>query len=68
MKKNESSAAAVDAFEGVAADLAGAGVARGQTFVGRGVALARGSRSGVHHGLAAASTQGPKTMPVTDFG
>ncbi|MGO4804339.1 hypothetical protein AB4089_04340 [Arthrobacter sp. 2MCAF15] len=35
MKKNESSAAAVDAFEGVAADLAGAGVALGQTFGAR---------------------------------
>ncbi|MFF2243147.1 hypothetical protein ACFVTM_03050 [Arthrobacter sp. NPDC058130] len=48
MKKNESSAAAVDAFGGMA--------------------HARGSRPGVHHGLATVSTQGPKTMPVTDFG
>ncbi|MDF9753009.1 hypothetical protein [Arthrobacter sp. ES3-54] len=35
MKKKESSAAAVDAFEGVAADLSGAGVALGQTFGSR---------------------------------
>jgi len=35
MNRKESSAAAVDAFEGVAADLAGAGVALGQTFGSR---------------------------------
>ena len=35
---------------------------------GGGVALTRGSRPGVHHGLAATSKQGPKAMPVTDFG
>ena len=41
MKKNESSAAAVDAFEGVAADLAGAGVALGQTFGARALMVNR---------------------------
>jgi hypothetical protein len=41
MKKKESSAAAVDAFEGVAADLGGAGVALGQTFGSRALMVNR---------------------------
>ena len=43
MKKKESSAAAaaVDAFEGVVADLAGAGVALGQTFGSRALVVNR---------------------------
>jgi hypothetical protein len=41
MKKKESSAAAVDAFEGVAADLSGAGVALGQTFGSRALMVNR---------------------------
>ena len=41
MKKNESSAVAVDAFEGVAADLAGAGVGLGQTFGARALMVNR---------------------------
>jgi hypothetical protein len=41
MKKKESSVAAVDAFERVAADLAGAGVALGQTFGARALMVNR---------------------------
>jgi hypothetical protein len=52
MKKKEPSAAAIDAFEGV----------------GTGMAGARRSRPSVHRGLAAASTQGPKSMPESVFG
>lgn len=41
MKNQESSAAAIEAFEGVAADLAGAGVALGQTFGARALMINR---------------------------
>ncbi|MET4093511.1 hypothetical protein [Arthrobacter sp. UYCu712] len=41
MKKKESSAAAVVSFEGVAADLAGAGVVLGQTFGARALVVNR---------------------------
>ncbi|MET3923346.1 hypothetical protein [Arthrobacter sp. UYEF20] len=41
MKNKESSPAAVEAFEGVAADLAGAGVALGQTFGARALMVNR---------------------------
>ena len=58
MKKKESSAAAVDAFEGVAADLAGAGVALGQTFGSRALMVNRKAmafklgRDSPHHSRA----------------
>ncbi|WP_427134306.1 hypothetical protein [Pseudarthrobacter sp. S9] len=41
MKNRDSSDAAIEAFEGVAADLAGAGVALGQTFGARALMINR---------------------------
>ncbi|WP_426998044.1 hypothetical protein [Pseudarthrobacter sp. N5] len=48
MKKNESSDAATEGFEGVAADLAGAGVVLGQTFGARALMINRKAMACLH--------------------